>query len=160
MVWSFGKIVYQRLLSFFIDEDYGDILDPNEGFDLKVTITQPPGKQFQDTVVDCKGRPTKIHDDPVTVKKWMDAVPNIDDMYRLKSREEIETVLNAWLNGDTTPNVVDEGTTRGPAINSNALDDLIDDVKSAAPAAKAASEPAPARKQTLDEAFEDLMNDD
>ena len=160
MVWSFGKIVYQRLLSFFIDEDYGDILDPNEGFDLKVTITQPPGKQFQDTVVDCKGRPTKIHDDPVTVKKWLDAVPNIDDMYRLKSREEIETVLNAWLNGDTTPNVADEGTTRGPAINSNALDDLIDDVKSAAPAAKAASEPAPARKQTLDESFEDLMNDD
>jgi hypothetical protein len=158
MVWSFGKIVYQRLLSFFIDEDYGDILDPNEGFDLKVTITQPPGKQFQDTVVDCKGRPSKIHDDPVTVKKWLDSVPNIDDMYRLKSKEEIETILNAWLNGEPVPDVADEGTSRGAPSASATIDSLIEDVKS--PKVSSDAAPSPARKQTLDEAFEDLMNDD
>lgn len=162
MVWSFGKIVYQRLLGFFIDEDYGDILDVQEGFDLKVTISQPPGKQFQDTVVDCKGRPTKLHDDPAVVKKWVDGVPNIDDMYRLKPKEEIEAVLNAWLNGDTVPNVSDEGTSRGAPAASSALDDLIDDVKSTtAPAKTVSNDAAPAsRKQTLDEAFEDLMGDD
>jgi hypothetical protein len=157
MVWSFGKIVYQRLLSFFIDEDYGDILDPNEGFDLKVTFSQPPGKQFQDTAVDCKGKPTKIHDDPITVKKWLDNIPNIDDMYRLKTKEEIETILNAWLNGDTIPDTNDEGTVKGPALVSSGIDDLINDVKPPSKAAPVSSTP---KKQTLDEAFEDLMNDD
>jgi len=170
MVWSFGKIVYQRLLGFFIDEDYGDILDPLEGFDLKVTITQPPGKQFQDTVVDCKGRPSKLHDDSATLKKWLDSTPNIDDMYRLKTREEIENVLNTWLNGgDVSAVVAEEGTSRGSS-KADALDDLVKDVKSQSkPAAKPVSKKpsvdvdevvVSTKKQSLDEAFEDLMNDD
>jgi hypothetical protein len=169
MVWAFGKIVYQRLLGFFVDEDYGNIIDPYEGFDLKVTISQQPGKQFQDTVVDCKGRPSKLHDDASVIKKWLDSVPNIDDMYRLKTKEEIENVLNTWLNGgDVSAAMADEGVSRGPA-KADALDDLVKDVKSQSkPAAKpAAKKPsiddvdlAPAKKQSLDEAFEDLMNDD
>lgn len=164
-VWSFGKIVYQRLLSFFVDEDYGDILDPNEGFDLKVTITQSPGKQFQDTVVDCKGRPSKLHEDSAVMKKWLDSIPNIDDMYRLKSKEEIETVLTTWLNGDSPPSdSPDEGTGRG-SVPKNDLDDLVNEVKEAPKKAK----PVPAKsdddvvstkKQSLDEAFADLMGDD
>lgn len=167
-VWSFGKIVYQRLLSFFVDEDYGDILDPNEGFDLKVTITQAPGKQFQDTVVDCKGRSTKLHDDPAVMKKWLDSIPNIDDMYRLKSKEEIESVLNAWLNGDAPPSEShDEGTSRGAPPKTD-LDDLVKDIKEvskkpkppvAAPKADV-DDTVAVKKQSLDEAFADLMGDD
>lgn len=167
-VWSFGKIVYQRLLSFFVDEDYGDILDPNEGFDLKVTITQSPGKQFQDTVVDCKGRPTKLHEDPAVMKKWLDSIPNIDDMYRLKSKDEIESILNAWLNGDAPPpESNDEGTSRGAPPKTD-LDDLVKDIKESSkkpkppvPAAKVDLEDSVSvKKQSLDEAFADLMGDD
>jgi hypothetical protein len=169
MVWAFGKIVYQRLLGFFIDEDYGDILDPLQGFDLKVTISQQPGKQFQDTVVDCKGRPSKLHEDSATIKKWLDAVPNLDDMYRLKSRDEIEAVLNNWLNGGDTSTVQETGTAKGGSGGVDVLDDFVKEVKQAKPAPKPGATkkssfddddaPAP-KKQSLDEAFEDLMNDD
>ena len=171
MVWAFGKIVYQRLLGFFIDEDYGDITDPLQGFDLKVTISQQPGKQFQDTVVDCKGRPSKLHEDSATIKKWLDSTPNLDDMYRLKSREEIEAVLNNWLNGGDTSTLQETGTAMGNTNAVDALDDLVKEVKQAKPAvaSKPATKkpsldddddvPAP-KKQSLDEAFEDLMNDD
>ena len=92
-LWSFGKIIYQRLLSFFLDEDYGNILDENEGYDLKVTISQIPGKEFKDTVVDCARKATKLHSDPAVVDKWKSQIPNVDDMYRLKSYQEIETIL-------------------------------------------------------------------
>ena len=42
-VWAFGKLVYQRMLGFFLDEEVGDILSPTEGFDLKVSISKQPG---------------------------------------------------------------------------------------------------------------------
>lgn len=170
MVWAFGKIVYQRLLGFFIDEDYGDITDPLQGFDLKVTISQQPGKQFQDTVVDCKGRPSKLHDDSATIKKWLDSTPNLDDMYRLKSREEIESVLNNWLNGGDTSTFQETGTTMGNTNAVDALDDLVKEVKQAKPSVPKPATKKPSldddddvpvpKKQSLDEAFDDLMNDD
>ena len=182
MVWSFGKLVYQRLLGFFVDEDYGDILDPKDGFDLKVTVSQQPGKQFQDTVVDCKGRSSILHADPKVIETWLNAVPNIDDMYRLKGKEEIEQILNTWLNSGTTDDTSrDEGTSRGAAAPLDALDALVNEVtkvptsvvdeSSAQSAAKKSVAKKPkvddvddatpvTKKQTLDEAFADLTNDD
>ncbi len=181
MVWSFGKLIYQRLLGFFVDEDYGDILDPKEGFDLKVTVSQQPGKQFQDTVVDCKGRASVLHNDPKVVESWINAVPNIDDMYRLKGKEEIEQILNTWLNSgsaDEDNSYSNEGTSRGTSATPDALDALVNEVnrkpaptevtvspKKPAPGVKKPKvddeeDAAPAKKQTLDEAFAELTNDD
>jgi len=162
MVWSFGKIVYQRMLGFFLDEEVGDVLDPNEGFDLKVTLSQAPGKQFMDTMVDPSRRPSKLHDDASVSKKWLDSVPNIDDMYRLKSTQEIETILNNWLNGGA-PADPSPGTTRGPAPTDE-LDSLAAELKTEkkAPPKKAESsseKTTSTKKQSLDEAFADLMDD-
>ena len=40
---------------------------------------------------------------------------NVDDLYDLKSHEELERIVNAWLNGDDES----EGTTRGGSSSSN-----------------------------------------
>ena len=48
-LWSFGKMIYQDLLKLMLDEDYGDITDPESGRDIKVTVTKQPGKTFADT---------------------------------------------------------------------------------------------------------------
>jgi len=162
MVWSFGKIVYQRMLSFFLDEEVGDILSPTEGFDLKVTLSQAPGKQFMDTMVDPARRPTKLHEDSKQVESWLSSIPNLDDMYRLKSTQEIETVLNNWLNGGTSEDASMPATTRGPAT-TDALDDLVAEVKAATPEKpkkKKSEDDAPVKKQSLDDAFADLMGDE
>lgn len=162
-VWAFGKLVYQRMLGFFLDEEVGDILSPTEGFDLKVSITKQPGKQFNDTTVDPARRPTKLHEDSKLVEQWLNSIPNLDDMYRLKSTQEIETVLNNWLSGGVAEESAMPPTTRGPA-QSDALDDLVAEVKSSAPekkkATKKSDEEAPAKKQSLDDAFADLMGDE
>jgi len=162
MVWSFGKIVYQRMLSFFLDEEVGDILSPTEGFDLKVTLSQAPGKAFMDTMVDPARRPTKLHDDSKQVESWLNSIPNLDDMYRLKSTQEIEMVLNNWLNGGTSEDLSTASTTRGPAT-TDALDDLVAEVKAATPEKpkkKKSEDDVPVKKQSLDDAFADLMGDE
>ena len=161
-IWSFGKLVYQRMLGFFLDEEVGDILSPAEGFDLKVSITKQPGKQFNDTTVDPARRPTKLHEDSKVAEQWLNSIPNLDDMYRLKSTQEIETVLNNWLSGGTSEEMATPPTTRGPAP-SDALDDLVAEVKASAPEkkkVKKTEDEAPVKKQSLDDAFADLMGDD
>lgn len=169
MVWAFGKIVYQRMLGFFLDEEVGDILSPTEGFDLKVTLSQAPGKQFMDTMVDPARKATPLHPDQAVAQKWLDNIPNIDDMYRLKSTSEIETILNNWLNGGDS-GTPDAGTTRGPAPTDE-LDKLAAEVKApeptpaSPPAEKAKEKPAKAakpeaKKSSLDDAFADLMGDE
>lgn len=180
-VWSFGKIIYQRLLGYFLNEEVGDILDPQEGFDLNVVIKQQAGKQFQDTDVEAARRPRKLSDDAAQSKQWVDSVPNIDDMYRLKSPQEIETLLNNWLSGgDATAPAADEGTSKGASPSGDVLDQLVSEVKgetSDAPAAEAKAEKpakgkgkkapaadvdedAPVVKKSLDDAFNELMADD
>jgi len=161
-VWAFGKLVYQRMLGFFLDEDVGDILSPTEGFDLKVSITKQPGKQFNDTTVDPARRPTKLHDDSKQMETWLNSIPNLDDMYRLKSTQEIETVLNNWLNGGSTGDATPE-LSRGP-VTTDALDDLVAEVKSTAnekpSPKKSKKDDGDSKKQSLDDAFADLMSDE
>lgn len=36
MVWEFGRSIYDQILKYMGDPDYGDISDPNEGYDLAV----------------------------------------------------------------------------------------------------------------------------
>jgi hypothetical protein len=94
------------------------------------------------------------------METWLNTIPNLDDMYRLKSTQEIETVLNNWLNGGTTDSSLE--VSRGPAT-TDALDDLVAEVKSAStekPAAKKSKkEDDGGKKQSLDDAFADLMNE-
>lgn len=192
-VWSFNKFIYQRLLSFFTEEDVGDFLDPMNGFDLKVVIT-PSQKRFNDrvvmdTVVDAARRASKLSEDPEQAKKWLDGVPNIDDMYNQKTPEEIEHVLNTWFASGAGANegVTDDGAARGADKKEDELDKLVKEVKSevASPPAQAkaaqaetAKPPAAKRvtkkvtdddvddskpteaKQSLDDAFKELMEND
>lgn len=157
-VWSFGKIVYQRLLGFFIDSDVGDILSPTEGFDLKVTISKMPGKQFADTAVDPARRTSRLSDNDELSQKWISSVPDILDMYKLKSPEEINVILNSWLNGDVSPEVASPGvgTTRNPT-KTDSLDDLVAEVK-VEKTEKPKKNDDSKSKQSLDDAFADLMS--
>jgi hypothetical protein len=186
-VWSFNKFIYQRLLDFFtnseINPDLVDYIDPLEGVDLIVTIKKSGkkynGRDVMDTVIDLGRKQTKLSPDAELAKKWLDGVPNLDDMYQQKSVAEIEQVLNTWLSGGASGSA-DEGTARGAGAPKDALEQLVEDVKTEvkAPAAKA-EEPkaaakkasakkadadlddaAPAAKQTLDDAFDELMDDD
>lgn len=155
-IWSFGKIIYQRMLGFFLDEEVGDILSPTEGFDLKVSITKQPGKQFNDTTVDPARRPSKLHEDAKQAETWLNSIPSLDDMYRLKNTQEIETILNNWLSGGTAESDKTDGTPRGAAA-SDELDSLTADLKPSSTEKKQKKDTA--KKQSLDDAFADLMSD-
>ena len=138
-IWSFGKTVYQKLFSIMLDEDYGDITDPETGRDIKVVCTKPPGKKYAMTDVMPRGRSTPLSKDSDKIKEWVDNIPNVEDLYTssIKTYDEITTVLESWINGDEEE-VSKEGTEHPTSLNSD------DHSKTSA-------------HENLDDVFKDLM---
>jgi len=110
-LWAFGKQVYQTLLNYMLDEDYGDITDALEGRDVRVFCTKTPGQKWTTTDVRPRGKDSPLSEDNKKAKEWLDNIPDVNDLFELKSYEELENIINAWLNGDDEE--ADTGTTRG-----------------------------------------------
>lgn len=139
-LWSFGKTVYQELLKIMLDSDFGDITDPKAGFDIKVSVTQQPGKLYAETTVRARPKSTPLSEDKEKTVEWTGSVPDLGGLYSPKSYEELEKIINAWL---VDPDAEDSpGTFRGSSSPST---DEVDTEKKTS-------------LQDLDDAFADLEN--
>ena len=143
-IWAFGKTVYQSLLNYMLDEDYGDITDPTDGFDVKVSCTKAPGRQWATTEVRPRPRPTKLDKDSKKVTTWLENIPDPTEIFTCKTYDELSKIVNDWLNSDDT-----ENSTGTPSATS-----------SSAPTTKTTSSDAQKGKsyKDLDDAFADLMD--
>jgi len=160
-IWSFGKMVYQDLLNLMLDEDYGDITDPLQGRDIKVTVSKMPGKQFADTKISPRPKTEPVSKDPVQVKKWLESIPDVDDVKDLKSYDEIQKIVNDWINGDTSS--TSDGSSRGgsterqaPRQEEKTLSAKMDAFDE--PEQPKAKRGPKAASKDLDDAFADLEN--
>ena len=102
-LWSFGKQVYQSLLNFMLDEDYGDITDISEGHDIRVTCTKAPGRKWATTEVRPRPKSSALSKDKKQAAGWVEDIPDLGDMYQCKTYDELENIINAWLEGDDEP---------------------------------------------------------
>jgi len=141
-IWSFGKTVYQSLLNIMLDEDYGDITDPVEGRDVKVICTKAPGRQWAMTEVRPRGKQSMLNEDAKSAKEWISNIPNIDDIYTCKTSDELEKIINDWLNSDEDST----GSTRGFSTPTTPVSN-----ESTATATSTSSQ-----YKSLDDAFADL----
>ena len=144
-LWAFGKMIYQDLLRLMLDEDYGDITDPENGRDIKVTVTKTPGKQFADTKIQPRANQSPLSKDRDQVKTWLTAIPKIDDYEEILPAEEIEKRVNEWLSGGTTDVKTDSvGTVRG---KTETADEDISELR---------SNTKPAPKKEVKKSFDDI----
>jgi len=134
-IWSFGKLVYQALLSLMMDEDYGDITDVSTGTDITVTCTKAPGQQWAKTEVLPKRKSSPLSKDESQSKEWLSSIPDLNQIFQVKSYDELSSIINAWLNEDQGS---DEGTEWGSSsssstetdesTSSSAIDDVFSDL--------------------------------
>lgn len=99
--WGFGVQVYQELLSYIADEDYGDITDPINGRDIMVEIVPPAktGKKYQTTTIRIKPNTSKVSND----KAVIDAIKNqknISAIFTEPTYDELRDALYKHLNPD------------------------------------------------------------
>jgi hypothetical protein len=97
--WGFGIQVYQELLSYIADPDYGDITDPINGRDIVVEVRPPAdtGKSYPETNIRIKPNQTKASEDK-NVINFIKNQKKITEIFTEYSYDELKDVLNKWLN--------------------------------------------------------------
>jgi len=98
--WGFGKTVYQEILGYIADPDYGDITDPTTGRDIVVEVVsaEDSGTSYPVTTIRVKPKETPLHEDSTQVQNFLGNQKNITDLYQELSYDELKGVLESWLN--------------------------------------------------------------
>ena len=98
--WGFGKTVYQELLGYIADPDYGDITDPTSGRDITIEYTSADdaGTSYPVTTIRIKPNQTNLSEDSTAQTNFMENQTNITDIYSELSYDELKSVLEGWLN--------------------------------------------------------------
>ena len=101
--WGFGKTVYQEILGYIADPDYGDITDAASGRDLTIQYISAEEfqvlhiLQLQSELNHLKHHWLKVDD----VQKFLENQTEITDLYSELSYDELKNVLEGWLNPTT-----------------------------------------------------------
>jgi hypothetical protein len=98
--WGFGKTVYQDILGYIADPDYGDITDPMTGRDivLEVMSAEESNASYPTTTIRVKPATTKLADTPEQIQQLLDGQKEITELYSELSYAELKSVLENWLN--------------------------------------------------------------
>lgn len=96
--WGFGKQVYEELLAFFVDPDYGDLSDPKSGRDIVVTVKSPEeaGKTYAETTIRVKPKETPITESQDVLEK-IKTQPQITELYPEPSYDDLKIQLQTWM---------------------------------------------------------------
>lgn len=169
-LFSFGKGVHQRLLGYFLKKDTENWIDTKGGYDIDVTISKIKGKKYNDTAVELARKPSDLADSDDKINELLESMPDVDNVYSQKSTAEIEAILNSWLDDESSSDNDSDGESRGKkSSSSDALDDLVNDVKDSAKKGKRKKSTKKlddlttdtvGGKSSLDAAFDKMMEDD
>ena len=100
--------MYQELLGFIADPDYGDITDPMNGRDITVEFKakEQTGKDYPETSIRIKPNTTPITTDKSVLEK-LSSQPNINDIFKEPSYDDMMKALQDWLNPSDEPAAAD-----------------------------------------------------
>jgi hypothetical protein len=98
--WGFGKTVYQEILGYIADPDYGDITDPTSGRDLTIEYksAEEAGTTYPTTTIRVKPNASAVTEDEAKVTQFLESQTEITDLYSELSYDELKSVLEGWLN--------------------------------------------------------------
>jgi len=162
--WGFGKTVYQELLGYIADPDYGDIADIANGRDITVEYVsaEAGGTQFPVTNIRIKPNQTPLVQDPAKSQELIDKQTAITDMYSELSYDELKAVLEGWLNPDAekveAPKAVSQSI--APAQPTQPVVTQTETVTQAAPTpvVETAAPIQATKGGNVEKAFDDLFN--
>lgn len=98
-IWSYGKTVYEELLQLVLNPDYGDISDPEEGYDLTLDYGKPSGARFPVTKITPRRKSSRLCEGKTDdeCKEILDSVPNFDTLYERVTTEQAQKILDEHL---------------------------------------------------------------
>lgn len=102
-LWEFGKEIYMQLLGIAEDEDYGDFTSITEGRDFTVEIVPNTDGGMSKAKVKIgalriKPKTSTLSNDKNQVKTWLTEQPNVLELQKKSSFEDIKSMLAKFLN--------------------------------------------------------------
>lgn len=170
--WGFGKTVYQDILGYIADPDYGDITDPLSGRDivLEVMSAEESNASYPTTTIRVKPATSKLAETPEQIQSLLDGQKEITELYSELSYAELKGVLENWLNPSAAvgeDNIVDEleapkpkavvSTPTQPSVDLGGSTTLTGEIGDL-PWEKEEASKAPKAKDDVASAFDDLFN--
>lgn len=132
--WGFGKKVYQELLAFIADPDYGDITDLKEGRDVVVTVksAEESGTNYAETTIRIKPKQTPATENPSVIEKIKEQ-PVITELYPEPTYEDLNAQLKSYFGeslDEPDTNVADEERSSGnkPSTSIADVESAFDDL--------------------------------
>jgi hypothetical protein len=109
-LWEFGKEIYMQLLGIADDEDYGDYTNIHEGRDFTVEAIKGDigGRIGLKCSIRIKPKTTPLTSDASLVQTFLNEQPNILEIQRKMSFDDIKTILQNWLSPETEEGEVEE----------------------------------------------------
>jgi hypothetical protein len=134
--WGFGKQVYEEILGYIADPDYGDITHPETGRDVVVEFEKPESG-YPKTTIRVKPSQTKALDDVEKLKGLIQQQTPITELYTPNTYSELETELKRYLNGESSTETEEETTEqvveqpkqeRQPTLETSEVESAFDDL--------------------------------
>lgn len=103
--WGFGKTVYQQLMNFMVDPDYGDITDLRTGRDIVITYTAASGAgNYPTTEILVKPNQTPATEDKAIAETIINGQTNFYEVFTKSSYDDLKVALEGYLNqGEEEP---------------------------------------------------------
>ena len=104
--WGFGKTVYQDILGYIADPDYGDITDPMNGRDivLEIVSAEESNAAYPTTTIRVKPSQSKVVETAEGIQSILENQKDITELYSELSYNELKGVLENWLNPSAASN--------------------------------------------------------
>jgi hypothetical protein len=160
--WGFGKTVYQELLGYIADPDYGDITHPTQGRDVvvKIVSAEESGTSYPVTTIRVKPKETPLASTKEDMVRLIESQQQITEVYQELTYDELKDVLQGWLNPDAEADESsDEVSTSTETLSSTASDDVEVETTDSAPF-EVEEKPKSTNKKLDDvaSAFDDLFS--
>lgn len=173
-LWKLNKAEYQRVLSFFVDEEIGDILDIENGYDLIIKVTDGgrkwEGNSMLDKQIDPSRKQTQLKTwfagDVAKMQETLANLPSVDEMlkYSRKTPSELKMILDKWLAGDSADETSTVESTTETTRGKDEDDVLAEISKKKSTKTKKTvevdlDEDNPKTESNIKDAFKDLLED-
>jgi len=129
--WGFGKQVYEQILGYIADPDWGDITHPKTGRDIKVTYEIPEGwpknksNGFPKTTILPKPNQKPAYEDLDKLKEMINNQPEIKKIFKPLSYAELEQKLNAYLDKGGSDNSSSNQNSKNSSSTTDASDEEV-----------------------------------
>ena len=96
--WGFSKTVYEQLMEYMVDPDWGDLSDAQNGRDIKLTYTTE-GVQYPETSIQPKPSQSPLAGSEAELRKLYESQVKITEAFdEIPTEDELESALESWLN--------------------------------------------------------------